>query len=88
MFVKDVLIPKIIDAPLLEKYGVLEYFDKQKWCCLLVDDKPMYPLVVRQFYASLMFSHSTRTLKSFVKGRDIVLDDSFLVRILNIPNKG
>ena len=26
-FAKDVLIPKIIDAPLLEKYGVLDFFD-------------------------------------------------------------
>ena len=88
-FAKNVFIPKIVvDVSLLEKHGVLEVFSIQGWRSLLIDDKLIYPLLVKQFYANLIFNSNTRTLKSFIKGRDIVLDDSSLARILNIPNKG
>ena len=89
MFVKNVLIPKIVvDVSVLEKYGVLDFFDCQGWHNLLIDDKLIYPLLVKQFYANLIFNSNTRTLKYIVKGRDIMIDESTLAKIMNIPYKG
>ena len=67
---------------------VLDFFDSQKWRCLLVDDKPIYPLLVKYFYAGMVFTHKTHILKSRVKGKDIILNDSTLAKILNIPCEG
>ena len=47
IFAKDVLIPKVVDTALLEKYGVMNFFDCQGWRCPLVDGKPIYPLLVK-----------------------------------------
>ena len=66
---------------------MLEVFYYQGSSSLLIDNKPIYPLLVKQFYANLVFNSNTRILKSIIKGRDIVLDDFSLIRIMNIPNK-
>ena len=67
---------------------MLDFFDSQKWRCLLVDDKQIYPLLVKEFYAGMVFNHKTRILKSRVKGRDIILNHSRLAKIFNIPCEG
>ena len=88
IFAKDVLIPKVVNTSPLERYGVMTFFDCQKWRCLLVDGKPIYPLLVKQFYAYLSFSHASHTVRSFVNGKDITLDEFTLSKILNIPYDG
>ena len=66
----------------------MNFFDCQGWRCLLVDGKPIYPLLVKQFYTNLAFNHTNRSVRSFVNGRDITLDESTLAKILNIPYNG
>ena len=73
---------------LLEKYGVMNFFDCQGWRCLLVDGNPIYHLLVKQFYTNLAFNHINRYVRSFVNDRDITLDESTLAKILNIPYNG
>ena len=88
IFAKDVLIPKVVDTNLLDRYGVMNFFDCQGWRWLLVDSKHIYPLLVKQFYTNLTYNSSTRSIRSFVNGREIILDESSLGKILNIPYNG
>ena len=88
IFAKDVLIPRVVNTSLLEQYGVMNFFDCQGWRCLLVDGKPIYPLLVKQFYTYLTFNHINRSIRSSVNGREITLDESTLAKILNIPYNG
>ena len=88
IFVKDVLIPRVVNTSLLEQYGVMNFFDCQGWRCLLVDGKPIYPSLVKQFYTYLTFNHINRSIRSSVNGREITLDESTLAKILNIPCNG
>ena len=60
--VQNVLIPKIIvDISFFIKYGILKIFDAQGWLKLFTDDKPIFPWLVKQFYANLIFSQNSRT---------------------------
>ena len=54
----------------------------------MVDGKPIYPLLVKQFYTYLTFNHINRSVRSLVNGREITLDESTLAKILNIPYNG
>ena len=71
----------------MEQYGVMNFFDCQGWRCLLVDGKPIYPLLVK-YYTNLAFNHINHSVRSFVNGKDITLDESTLAKILNIPYNG
>ena len=62
MFIKDVFIPKVVDISVLEKHGVLEVSDCQGWHNLMIDDKLIYPLLVKQFYANIIFNSNTSIL--------------------------
>ena len=88
VFAKDVLIPRVVNTTLLDKYGVMNFFDCQGWRCLLVDGKHIYPSLVKQFYSNLTFNSNSRSVRSFVNGRDIILDESTLAKILDIPYNG
>ena len=88
IFAKDVLIPRVVNTSLLEQYGVMNFFDCQGWRCLLVDGKPIYPSLVKQFYTYLTFNHINRSIRSSVNGREITLNESTLANILNIPYNG
>ena len=65
IFTKDVLIPRVINTTLLDKYGVMNFFDYQGWRCLLVDGKHIYPSLVKQYYTNLTFNSNSRSVRSF-----------------------
>uniref|UniRef100_A0A803MU77 Uncharacterized protein n=1 Tax=Chenopodium quinoa TaxID=63459 RepID=A0A803MU77_CHEQI len=68
---------------------IRQWFKHQQWDKLLTEKHPIYPDLVRQFYTH--FDHANKNeevIITWVKGKEIKLDENSLSRILKIPRAG
>lgn len=62
-------------------------FEAVGWGPFFTPNEPVYPEMVKEFYANLSFEDELQGV-SMIKGRKVVLTPEYLTEVIGCPNKG
>ncbi|EEF43327.1 conserved hypothetical protein [Ricinus communis] len=71
-----------------EGFQLGKWFKHMNWVSFILIKEKFYPELVRHFYANLSFDADKAQINSFVKGKEIRLNQKSLKKIIGIPNFG
>ncbi|KDP46199.1 hypothetical protein JCGZ_10039 [Jatropha curcas] len=71
-----------------EGFQFARWFKEMNWVSVMVMKQKFYPELVRHFYSNLSYDVHKTQICSFVKGKEIKLNQKSLKKILGVPNLG
>ncbi|CAH9079039.1 unnamed protein product [Cuscuta epithymum] len=83
------VVEKTVDPIIDATFELTEAFMELGWAVMLTLTGAYYPQLVREFYANITDKQTGyAVIHSFVKGKNIKIDPSFLSRLLKVPDDG